>query len=94
MTSNNRLANTTWPVTFGNARTKSREHIGAGAFWLTRARSVAAAVGTDVKGKVSVFLYAIAVPLAFANRWLAIGLYVAVAVMWLIPDRRIERTLA
>jgi uncharacterized membrane protein len=41
-----------------------------------------------------VFLYAIAVPLAFANRWLAIGLYVAVAVMWLIPDRRIERTLA
>ena len=43
---------------------------------------------------VSVFLYAIAVPLAFANRWLALGLYVAVAVMWLIPDRRIERTLA
>jgi len=55
---------------------------------------LATAVGTDLKGKVSVFLYAIAVPLAFANRWLALGLYVAVAVMWLIPDRRIERTLA
>jgi uncharacterized membrane protein len=55
---------------------------------------LATALGKDVKGKVSVFLYAIAVPLAFANRWLAIGLYVAVAVMWLIPDRRIERTLA
>jgi uncharacterized membrane protein len=53
-----------------------------------------AAVGKDVKGKVSVFLYAIAVPLAFANRWLAIGLYVGVAVIWLIPDRRIERKLA
>jgi uncharacterized membrane protein len=55
---------------------------------------LATALGKDIKGKVSVFLYAIAVPLAFANRWLAIGLYVAVAVMWLIPDRRIERTLA
>src|SRR5437660_10258207 len=55
---------------------------------------LASAVGKDVKGKVSVLLYAIAVPLAFANRWLALGLYVAVAVIWLIPDRRIERTLA
>jgi len=39
-------------------------------------------------------IYAIAIPLAFVSAWLAYGLYVFVAVMWLIPDRRIEKTLA
>ena len=47
----------------------------------------------DFKGKVSVVCYAVAIPLAFVNSWLACGLYVLVVVMWLIPDRRIEREL-
>ena len=49
-----------------------------------------AAVRKDVKGKLSAVLYVVAIPLAFANQWIAIGLYVFVALMWLIPDRRIE----
>ena len=49
-----------------------------------------AAVGRDVKGKVSPVLYVSAIPLAFVNRWISIGIYVVVAFMWLIPDRRIE----
>jgi uncharacterized membrane protein len=55
---------------------------------------LAKAVGNDRKGKVSPLLYAVAIPLAFWNQWLADALYVAVAVMWLIPDRRIERIIA
>ena len=55
---------------------------------------LATAVGRDFKGKVSVVIYAAAIPLAFVNSWFACGLYVLVAVMWLIPDRRIEKTLA
>jgi uncharacterized membrane protein len=51
---------------------------------------LATAVGGDFKGKASVVIYAAAVPIAFANSWLAYGLYVAVALWWLIPDRRIE----
>lgn len=54
---------------------------------------LAKAVGADFKGKASAVLYAVAVPLAFVSPWIAGGLYVLVAVMWLIPDRRIERTL-
>jgi uncharacterized membrane protein len=54
---------------------------------------LAVAVGRDLKGKLSVVLYAAAVPLAFAEPRAACGLYVVVAVMWLIPDRRIETTL-
>jgi uncharacterized membrane protein len=49
-----------------------------------------AAVGRDVKGKLSAALYVVAIPLAFATRWIAIGLYVLVALIWLVPDRRIE----
>lgn len=56
--------------------------------------TLAIAVGRDFKGKVSVVIYAVAIPLAFLNSWLACILYVLVAVMWLIPDRRIEKTLA
>jgi uncharacterized membrane protein len=51
------------------------------------------AVGKDVKGRLSAGLYVIAVPLAFANQWIAIGLYVLVALIWFIPDRRIEARL-
>src|SRR5918992_3830007 len=56
--------------------------------------AIAKALGKDFKGKVSVVFYAAAIPLAFVNSWLACALYVVVAVMWLIPDRRIERALA
>jgi uncharacterized membrane protein len=52
---------------------------------------LAKAVGKDRKGKISPLMYAIAIPAAFWNQWLADALYVAVAVMWLIPDQRIER---
>ena len=55
---------------------------------------LAAAVGRDLKGKISPLLYAIAIPSAFWSQWIAGGLYVLVALIWLIPDRRIERILA
>ena len=54
---------------------------------------LATALGRDFKGKVSVVIYLVAIPLAFVNSWFAGALYVLVAVMWLIPDRRIERAL-
>src|SRR5450830_1706905 len=54
---------------------------------------LAQAIGNDVKGKLSVAAYAIAIPLSFANRWLALGMYVLVAIMWLIPDSRIEKVI-
>ncbi|HVU52594.1 MAG TPA: TMEM175 family protein [Polyangia bacterium] len=49
---------------------------------------LAAAVGRDVKGKISTVLYAAAIPLAFVNCWIALAIYVLVALMWLVPDRR------
>jgi uncharacterized membrane protein len=52
------------------------------------------AIGSDWKGKASPLLYLIAIPLAFRAAWLAQGLYVLVAMIWLVPDRRIERALA
>jgi uncharacterized membrane protein len=55
---------------------------------------LATAVGDDLKGKVSLLCYAIAIPLAFVRPWIANGLYVAVALTWLVPDSRIERVLA
>ena len=55
--------------------------------------ALAKALGKDFKGKVSVVFYAVAILLSFVNSWLACALYVLVAVMWLIPDRRIERAL-
>jgi uncharacterized membrane protein len=58
-----------------------------------RESALAQALGGDVKGWVSLALYAAAVPLAFVNAWLAAGLYVVVALIWFIPDRRIERVL-
>jgi uncharacterized membrane protein len=52
-----------------------------------------AAIGNDRKGKLSPLCYAAAIPLAFVNRWISIALYVLVALMWVIPDPRIERGL-
>jgi uncharacterized membrane protein len=55
---------------------------------------LARAVGRDRKGKISPLIYAAAIPAAFWSQWLAGALYVAVAVMWLVPDQRIERVIA
>jgi uncharacterized membrane protein len=55
---------------------------------------LAAAVGRDWKGHLSPLLYAAAVGLSFVDRWLAVAIYVGVALMWLVPDRRVERTIA
>jgi uncharacterized membrane protein len=55
--------------------------------------TLANAIGRDIKGKLSVLIYAVAIPLAFAIPWLSCALYVLVAVMWLVPDRRIEKTV-
>jgi uncharacterized membrane protein len=52
-----------------------------------------AAVGGDVKGKLSPLIYVAAIVLAFVNQWVSDALYVLVALMWLIPDRRIESKL-
>jgi uncharacterized membrane protein len=51
------------------------------------------AIARDWKGKVSLVLYAAAIPLAFWRQWISLGLYVFSALLWLIPDRRIERAL-
>jgi len=56
--------------------------------------AIAIAVGKDMKGLVSVVLYAAAIPLAFVSRWAADAIYVAVVLMWLVPDRRIESKLS
>ena len=55
---------------------------------------LARAFGKDIKGQISVVIYVIAIALAFFNRWLSAALYVLVAVIWLVPDRRIERAIA
>ena len=52
------------------------------------------AVGKDSKGSLSVVLYALAIPLAFVRPWIAQLIFVAVALVWLVPDRRIERAMA
>ena len=54
---------------------------------------VARAVGRDLKGKLSPVLYAAGIGLSFVNRWPAVAIYAGVALMWLIPDRRLERTI-
>ena len=54
---------------------------------------LAAALGGDFKGKASLLSYVAAIGLAFISPWISIGLYVTVALIWLVPDRRIERTL-
>jgi uncharacterized membrane protein len=54
---------------------------------------LATALGSDFKGKISMVIYVVAIPLALVKWWLACSLYILVAIMWLAPDRRIERTL-
>ena len=51
------------------------------------------ALGRDFKGKVSMVIYLAAIPLAFYRPWLAFALYMSVAAMWLVPDRRIEKKI-
>jgi len=55
--------------------------------------AIARAIGADRKGWISLAMYGLAIPLAFVSRWIALALYVSVALIWLIPDRRIERIL-
>ena len=59
-----------------------------------RASTLATAIGSDFKGKISIAIYAGAVPLAFLRTWISWVCYVTVAIIWLIPDRRIEKRLA
>jgi uncharacterized membrane protein len=54
---------------------------------------LAQAVGNDTKGKASLMIYIVAIPLAYAHAWISIALYVMVALVWFIPDRRIESIL-
>ncbi len=72
------------------------------AYWLLQGRIIAAegpdstlaeAVGSDWKGKLSLVFYALAVGAAFWRPWAAVVLYVVVAGMWLVPDRRIEKKI-
>ena len=58
-----------------------------------RSSALAASIGSDRKGRISLAVNAVAVPLAFVLPWIACACYFMVAVMWLIPDPRIERTL-
>jgi uncharacterized membrane protein len=51
------------------------------------------AIGSDIKGKISPVLYCLGIGLTLVDRWLALAIYVAVALMWLVPDRRLERHL-
>lgn len=73
------------------------------AYWLLQRTIIASqgdrsalksAVGRDLKGKLSPLIYAIAIVAAFWSNWLSLGLYVLVALIWLVPDRRIEGALA
>jgi uncharacterized membrane protein len=58
-----------------------------------RSSLLATAVGRDFKGKVSPALYCLGIGLSFADRWLGVAVYVGIALMWLIPDRRVERAM-
>jgi TMEM175 potassium channel family protein len=52
---------------------------------------IARSLGRDLKGKASIAIYAVAIPLAFVSGWIACALYALVAALWFVPDRRIER---
>jgi uncharacterized membrane protein len=55
---------------------------------------LAAAIRGDLKGKISPLMYLLAIPLAYVSPWISVALYVAVATIWLVPDRRIESRVA
>lgn len=52
------------------------------------------AIGSDWKGRLSLIAYAIAIPMAFVTRWVSLGLYLFIALLWLVPDKRIEMALS
>jgi uncharacterized membrane protein len=52
------------------------------------------AIGSDWKGRLSPVVYATAIPMAFVSQWVSLGLYVFVALIWLVPDKRIENALS
>lgn len=56
--------------------------------------TLAAALGSDMKGRISPVIYGIAIPIAFVAPLISFGLYWFVAALWIIPDRRIERSIA
>jgi TMEM175 potassium channel family protein len=73
------------------------------AYWILQERIIASqgadsllrrAVGKDWKGKMSPVVYVVAIPAAYWSQWVSQGLYVLVALIWLVPDRRIEHVLA
>jgi uncharacterized membrane protein len=87
-----------WPVALYGAV----QWLAGGAYYLLsrvliaqhgRESVLASALGRDAKGLGSLVLYSVAIPLAFVNSWLAGALYAVVALIWFIPDRRIEKTL-
>lgn len=51
------------------------------------------AIGKDYKGKISLVLYAAAIPLSFVSQWVSMAIYIGVALLWIVPDKRIEETL-
>ena len=51
------------------------------------------AIGKDLKGKISPILYVIAILFTFLFQWVSLGIYILVAIIWLVPDKRIEREL-
>lgn len=59
-----------------------------------RDSTLAESIGRDRKGKISIVIYAVAIPLAFVRSWIAGAGYIIVAIMWLVPDPRIERKAA
>ena len=54
---------------------------------------LAEALGNDFKGKISVIIYIVAIALTFVNPWIGFGIYTSVAIMWIVPDRRVERVI-
>ena len=54
---------------------------------------LARAIGKDLKGKLSIVAYAVAIALSFINHWIAQAIYILIALVWLVPDKRIERVL-
>ena len=55
--------------------------------------TIAKAIGKDKKGIISAVLYLLAIPLAFYNSWISMVIYIVVALMWLVPDKRIEKVI-
>ena len=59
----------------------------------TKNQALAKALGSDFKGKISIVIYAAGIPLSFIRPWMGYILYIVVAIMWLVPDKRIEKNM-